>query len=130
MSTAEQDNTEISRVSNPLESEEFLRQLVSEGRIPAFIGAFAGPKPESFVDGKAVYKKGAKGEKIVFCFVPPQGTQKGDAFRSVGGLTFVEVVSPSGESRGDAKCYTLTSDQASKVRERIIQITTNPIPTT
>lgn len=112
----------------PLEADGILERLVVEGRIPAFIrGTVDTTKVVRYdyprfgpcipIYGPHTY------EEVYFCFVPPEGTQPGDSFRSGFGVaTLVDVVSPTGESRGMAECHSLTPDQTARIREKIISL--------
>ena len=119
--------TEASEDRHPLEEQGVLEGLVTESRIPALLRAIAGPQYEIAhvsVEGQVDMRPvpGTK-KNIFFCFVPPEGTQSGDQFRSGFGVAnMVDAVSPTGESRGPAINYTLTEPQGIRIRERIIAI--------
>lgn len=112
----------------PFSEPGYLVGLVAQGRIPDFIPATSGPQRRlslDFTSGrpKPVYTPiPGTIEKIVFCVVPPEGTQAGDSFKRVFGPTIAEVVSPDGESKGICETFTLTPEEAREIREQIIAL--------
>lgn len=102
------------------QKEGFIEEMVRESRIPVFIPGSTGTEITEFdILGKAISKGHLK--PIVFCFIPPEGTEKGDSVKGSASFGF-EFFSPDGKSRGYAAMYTLTPDQAAEAKQKIIKI--------
>lgn len=116
---------------HPLEADEILQKLVAQGRVPSFIRGVVGLKRRPFLTGGYpgsvhVEYEAIPGtqELVYFCFVPPEGTQPGDKFRSEFGVAnSVDVVTPTGESRGPAQGYVLTEPQAIRLQHKLAILT-------
>lgn len=112
---------------HPLELEGALETLTSQYRWPSLIRAFVGPESRIShvsVNGDVELEDVPDTSKtIYFCFVPPEGTQPGDVFRSAFGVANdVDLVSPEGVSRGRAFMHTLSEEQGTRLNEKISQL--------
>lgn len=94
--------------AHKLEEGDTLERLVDEWRAPQ--GFVVGTVGGGFMTEKK--------EEIVFCFIPPEGTQPGDilAGTPMDGYT---VKSPQGEKRGNCVMYEMTPEQAGRIYTRV-----------
>lgn len=88
------------------ELEGQLENLVKSGRRPLFVNGLVGS------EGKMT--------PLVFCLLPPEGTQFGDSYYAVDGDQGVlEFISPQGEVRGLTELYELTPEKAATLQKSV-----------
>jgi hypothetical protein len=100
---------DLSSDTHELEEGDTLERLVDAWRAP--LGFIHGAVGGGF--------GGKKSEPIIFCWVPPDGTMKGDVLMG-GAMEGFTVESSTGEVRCSCKMYDLTEAQAGRIHDRVV----------